>query len=716
MNEEITQTYTNNKYSSSPLLECLLQVCKHYKIATTPGKLTAGLPLDNEGLTPGLFIQASQRVGLSARHLVMGIHELNSLVLPVVLILQQNKACVMTQIDQQAGTARIITPEAGAGSALVDLKSLEQLYTGEALFVKEQHQYDERTPETLNLPERHWFWGTLLRSIGIYRDVIIASFMINLFIIISPLFVMNVYDRVVPNQSIDTLWVLAIGASLAYLLDFLLKTARAYFIDLAGKKSDILLSARLFEQSMSIPLAARPASVGSFARHLQEFDYIREFITSSTVATLVDMPFCLLLLAIIASLGGTIVLVPIAGMVILIMHGLLIQPYLKSAIEKTQRTSAQKHATLIETLCGIESVKALGAEGQLQHRWEKLSGHIARWDIKVRILSASANHLSSTIIQLNTIGVVTFGVYLIIDLDMSMGGLIAVVLLSSRALAPIAQLSALSTRYYQAKSALSALDQVMALPQEQLSYDSSIQTPEGAKTITLKNLSFTYPNSPIKALDNISLTIQAGEKVAILGRMGSGKSTLQKLILRFFTPDSGQIELDNINIQQLSPHELRQRIGYVAQETTLFFGSVIDNIAFGAGYVSEEQIIHVARLCGVTEFTDKHPQGLYMPVAERGSNLSGGQRQSIALARTLLNNSPTLLMDEPCSAMDSAIEHLICQRLKYITKDKTLILTTYKSSMLALVDRLIVLDEGRVIADGSKDQVLAALRQQGDAS
>ncbi|OED40913.1 ABC transporter [Endozoicomonas sp. (ex Bugula neritina AB1)] len=711
MNEDVSNTPISGGHSMSPLLDCLLQVCRHYKIPATPSKLAAGLPLDNGQLTPAVFIKAASRAGLSARYLTISLDELNPLVLPVVLILQNNKACVVTRIDHEQGKARILTPEAGDGSGFIDLHSLEQLHTGEALFIKEQHQYDERTPETLDLPERHWFWGTLRHSMPIYRDVIIASIVINLFVIVSPLFVMNVYDRVVPNNSIDTLWVLAIGASIAYVFDFLLKSARAYFIDLAGKKSDILLSARLFEQSMSIQLAARPASVGSFARHLQEFDYIREFITSSTIATLVDLPFCLFILIIVAILGGPVVLVPVAAMIILTIHGFAIQPSLRAAIENTQRTGAQKHATLIETLCGIEGVKAQSAESELQHRWEKLSGHIARWDIKSRILTTSASNLSASMIQLTTIGIIVVGVYRIMDLQMSMGALIAVVLLSSRALAPIAQLSALSTRFYQAKSALSALNKVMELPQEHLNHDSCITTPNCDEGITLNKVSFAYPGEQRVALNEVSLHIKSGEKVAIIGRIGSGKSTLQKLLLRFFTPLSGQIKIDQIDIQQISPHELRQQIGYVAQDTTLFFGSVRDNIALGSGHVSDDQILHTARLCGVTNFTDAHPKGLQMPVAERGINLSGGQRQSIALARALLNDPPILLMDEPFSAMDSVTEYQICERLQKIIQKKTLLMTTYKSSMLNMVDRLIVLEEGKVIADGPRDKVLNALNQ-----
>ncbi|KEQ15957.1 ABC transporter [Endozoicomonas montiporae] len=695
------------------MLECLFQLCRHYHITASPSTLIAGLPLENGQLDTPLFIRAADRIGLSARPLKSSLDQLNKLVLPAVLLLKNNKACLVTDIsddDPSAKQYRVLSTESG-GCSLVEWAALEQEMTGEVIFVKEKHQYDERTPETLNLPERHWFWGTLLRSRKIYRDVIIASVVVNLFVIVSPLFIMNVYDRVVPNNATDTLWVLAIGAGAAYFLDYLLKKARSHFIDIAGKKSDILLSAQMFEQTLGLQFSARPVSVGSFARNLQEFDYIREFITSSTVATLVDLPFTLLILAVVGLLGGPLVFVPIAGIVIIALHSWFIQPGLRAAIENTQRSSAQKHAALIETLSGIEGIKAKSAEGELQHRWEQLTGHIAMWDIRTRSLTTSAATLSALVIQLVNIGIVVCGVYLIVDQSLSMGGLIAAVMLSGRSLAPVAQLSGLSTRYYQAKSALIALNKVMDLPVEQQNHNSSLKTPDISKNILLDRVSFQYPKQHGVALNNISLEIKAGEKVAVIGRMGSGKSTFQRLLMRFFTPTAGHIRVDGIDLQQLSPHELRDRIAYVSQDTQLYFGTIRDNIALGAGYVDDEKVLEAAELCGVTEFTNRHPLGLQMPVAERGSNLSGGQRQSVALARALLSNPSVLLFDEPCSAMDSLTEYQFRERLRELAADKTLIMTTYKSSMLELVDRIIVFDRGNLIADGPKDKVIEALEQ-----
>ncbi len=337
-------------------------------------------------MTPALFLQAAERAGLSARLLPTKLEELSPLLLPVVLLLLDGKACVVTKLDVDSKQAKVVFPESGGGSEDVSFNTLEAQYTGQAFYIKKKHLYDARSEETLNLKSRHWFWSTIFRSLPIYRDVLIASFVINLFVVISPLFVMNVYDRVIPNNAVETLWTLAIGASIAYLLDFALKMARCHFIDLAGKKSDILLSAKLFEQSMGIEMASRPVSVGSFAKHIQEFDYIREFITSSTIAALVDLPFSFLILAVIAWLAGPLAWVVVAAMVILAIYSLIIQPGLKEAIENTQQAGAQKHATLIETLTGIEAVKAQSAEGELQSKMGKT----------LRTYSSMGNTLTNT--------------------------------------------------------------------------------------------------------------------------------------------------------------------------------------------------------------------------------------------------------------------------------------------------------------------------------
>ena len=628
-----------------------------------------------------------------------------------MLFLKQRKACILIDIDHSEGKARVILPEAGDGVKRINISDLEEHYTGFTIYVREKHRYDSRTPSTMNIKSRHWFWGTILGSWRIYRDVLLASLMINIFVVASPLFVMNVYDRVVPNQAFDTLWVLAIGAIIVFSFDFILKMIRSYFIDLAGKKSDILLSSRIMERVLGLSMSARPVSVGSFAKSLQEFESIREFITSSTIIALVDLPFTLIILMVIFILGGPLFYIPLFCMALIAIYSLAIQGPLKRSVDKTLRSNSQKSATLIESLSGMEALKIAQAESDIQYKWEKAVGHIATWSIKTKMLSSSASTISAYIQQMCNIALVAYGVFLISEGDLSMGGLIATVMLAGRCLAPMAQVAGLATRYNQAKSALDGLNQVMEMPIERPADRDYVHRPELTGSIEFDGVNFTYPGQEIQALRNINLKIQPGEKVAIIGRIGSGKTTIEKLILGLYEPDDGAIRVDGIDLRQINPSDLRSSIGCVSQDITLFYGSIKENITLGASFVEDSALLKAAEISGVTEFANKHPNGLDMIVGERGQNLSDGQRQSIALARALLMDPPILVLDEPSSSMDNTTELRMKEQLKDRCTDKTVILVTHKASMLELVDRLIVVDNGKIVADGPKDQVHAALKQ-----
>ncbi len=697
--------------SSDDLLECLALLTRHYGNPYSRESLKAGMPLENGQFTAEVFIRASERAGLACKVHKRNVAEISSLVVPAVLLLNKRKACVLTDIDHSEGSAQIIMPETGEGTKTISLEELEEFYSGYVIYVREKHRYDRRTPQKLNVKSRHWFWGTIIGSWRIYRDVLLASLLINVFVIASPLFVMNVYDRVVPNQAFDTLWVLAIGAFIVFSFDFILKMVRSYFIDLAGKKSDILLSSTIMEQVLGLSMKARPASVGSFAKNLQDFESIREFITSSTVTALVDLPFTCIILFVIFMLGGPVAIIPLVAMIIIGLYSFLIQEPLKQSIDKTLRSSQQKNATLIESLAGMEALKIAQAESDIQYKWEKSVSHIATWSIKTKLLSASATSFSAYVQQMANIGVVIMGVYLISEGELSMGGLIASVMLSGRCLAPMAQIAGLATRYNQSKSALDGLNQVMAMPTERHDERDYVNRPDLKGSIEFDGVNFAYPEQEIQALRDINIKIKAGEKVAIIGRIGSGKTTIEKLIMGLYEPEEGAVRIDGVDLRQINPTDLRSSIGCVSQDITLFYGSIKDNITLGANHVEDSQLLEAAEIAGVTEFANKHPNGLDMIVGERGQNLSGGQRQSIALARALLMNPPIMVMDEPSSSMDNTTELRMKEQLKTRCSDKTLILVTHKASMLDLVDRLIVVDSGRVVADGPKDQVHAALKQ-----
>ena len=694
-----------------PLLECLTVLTRYYGNPFSQESLRAGMPVENGKFTAEVFIRSAERAGLAAKVHGRKLSEISSLVTPAVLLLNKKRACVLVDIDHAEQEASIILPESGDGIKRISLDDLDNHYTGFVIYIREKHRYDDRTPQQLDVKSRHWFWGTIFSSWRIYRDVLVASLLINIFVVASPLFVMNVYDRVVPNQAFDTLWVLAIGAFIVFSFDFVLKMVRSYFIDLAGKKSDVLLSSRIMERVLGLSMSAKPTSVGSFAKNLQEFESIREFITSSTITALVDLPFTLIILSVIFILGGPLALIPFSCMVLIGIYSFVIQGPLRRSVEKTIRSNAQKNATLIESLSGMEALKIAQAESDVQYKWEKSVGHIATWGIKTKMLSSSASTFSAYVQQMANIGMVIMGVYLISNGDLSMGGLIASVMLSGRCMAPMAQIAGLATRYNQAKSALDGLNQVMEMPIERHDDRDYVNRPELKGSLEFDQVNFSYPGAEIQALRNISLKIKAGEKIAIIGRIGSGKTTLEKLILGLYEPDEGAIRVDGIDLRQINPTDLRSSIGCVSQDITLFYGSIKENITLGASYVDDAQLLKAAEVAGVTEFADKHPNGLDMIVGERGQNLSGGQRQSIALARALLTDPPILVLDEPSSSMDNTTEMRMKQQLKERCKDKTIVLVTHKASMLDLVDRLIVVDNGKVVADGPKAQVHAALKQ-----
>ncbi|MGB1270582.1 MAG: type I secretion system permease/ATPase [Endozoicomonas sp.] len=693
------------------LLGCLAILTRYYGNPYSEESLRAGMPLENGRFSAEVFIRSADRSGLSAKIHKRKLSEISSLVTPAVLLLNNKRACVLVDIDVVDGKAKVIIPETGDGVKRVKLEDLEDHYTGYVIYIREKFRYDQRTSQKLNVRSKHWFWGTILGSWRIYRDVLLASLLINIFVVASPLFVMNVYDRVVPNHAIETLWVLAIGALIVFSFDFVLKMVRSYFIDLAGKKSDVLLSSRIMEQVLGLSMKAKPTSVGSFAKSLQDFESIREFITSSTVIALVDLPFTLIILFVIFVLGGPLAVVPVTCMAIIGIYSFAIQGPLKRSVEKTLRSSSQKSATLIESLSGMEALKIAQAESDVQHKWEKAVSHIATWSIKTKLLSSSASSFSAFVQQIGNIGMIILGVYLISAGELSMGGLIASVMLSGRCLAPMAQIAGLATRYNQSKSALDGLNQIMGMPIERHEDRDYVNRPDLKGNIEFDAVNFTYPDQEIQALREVSLKIKAGEKVAIIGRIGSGKTTLEKLVLGLYEPEEGAVRIDGIDLRQINPTDLRSSIGCVSQDITLFYGSIKENITLGANHVEDSQLLRAAEIAGVTEFANKHPNGLDMIVGERGQNLSGGQRQSIAMARALLMDPPILVMDEPSSSMDNTTELRMKDQLRTRCQDKTLLLVTHKASMLDLVDRLIVMDNGRIVADGPKDQVHAALKQ-----
>jgi ATP-binding cassette subfamily C protein LapB len=623
-----------------------------------------------------------------------------------VLLLDNDQACILTKVADSSH-AEVIFPDTGTQAVEIEQLELERLYRGQALYLKPAYKFGE---SILSIGgEEHWFWSIIQKSKGIYAEVLVASLLVNLFALVSPLFIMNVYDRVVPNQAIETLWVLAIGVTIVLFFDLTMKALRGYFIDVAGKRADILLSSRTFSKVLDIQMKARPPSVGSFANNLQEFDGFREFFTSTTLVAIIDLPFVILFILLIYSVGGIVAWVPLTAIPLIVGAGLLLQRPLQRLINNSFTESAQKHAMLVEALTGLDTIKGVQAEGVIQGRWEGFNARIAKLSLKSRFLSLSAVNIAQVVQQLASVLVVITGVYQIMAGEMSVGALIACTILTGRCLAPMAQVATILTRYHHSLAAYRSINNVMSLPVERPDGHKFLHRPKLEGNIEFRSVTFTYPEQPIPAVSDGSFTISKGEKVAIVGRMGSGKSTLQRLIMNFYQADGGSILIDGTDIQQIDPTDLRGNIGYVPQDIMLFNGNVRDNITIGAPQADDSSVLWATELAGLDEFINQHPLGFDLQVGERGINLSGGQRQAIAIARALLRDPSILILDEPTNSMDNTTEANVKERLTDIIREKTLILVTHKTAMLALVDRLIVLNEGRIVADGPKGDVLKAL-------
>lgn len=692
-----------------PLLDGLLILCKLHDCPVSRSSLSAGLPLPEQRLSLALLPRAAARAGLQARLLRRDLTAISPLNLPVLLILKDGRCAVLRRWGDDA-RALILPCEAEGGEQWVDTAALAAEYSGQALFARPRHELEDLRSPLVPRVEA-WFRDTLKLSRWLYSDAILASFLINLLGLMVPLFVMQTYDRVVPNQATSTLWVLSIGLLIGTGFELVLRVVRAHLLDQAGKKTDVILSATLFERIIGMAMKARPSTIGGFAQSIHDFQGLREFLTAVTLTSLIDLPFALLMLVVIGLLGGWLVVIPLLAFPITIVFALMIQVRLRDTVQKSLSLGAERQALLIETLGGLETLKACGAESERQHRWEHTHGALTRLDSHARNLSALATNGTLFIQQFSGMATIVAGVYSIIAGNLSVGALVACYMLGSRVLAPLGQIAGLITRYQQAQLTMRSTDALMALPQERETGKRPLERTQLHGALALSQVSFRYPGQSAPALANVSFSLQPGERVGIIGRSGSGKSTLARLVMGFFAPDEGQLLLDGLDLRQVDIADLRQQIGYVAHDLPLLAGSLRDNLTLGARYVSDARMLEVAELTGVSELARQHPAGFDRPVGERGQLLSGGQRQAVLLARALLLDPPILVLDEPTSAMDNSSEDALRQRLHTLIEGKSLLLVTHRTSMLSLVDRLVVLDNGRVVADGPKDVVIDALRK-----
>lgn len=691
-----------------PLLVCLLDAIRILGEPRSAEALVAGLPLENNRITPSLVPRAAARAQCNARLVRRRIQDIPETLLPAILLLDDRRACLLLEAGRKTCTVQF--PETGTPTQIAT-KELEADYSGHTFFIHPQHGPERGTqPTEKKEAGGHWFWRAVAANSRLYRDALVAACLINVFALAIPLFSLNVYDRVVPNNAVETLWVMVAGVILVILFDMVLSVARSHVLDTASKRIDVNLSSRIMEQILDLRLENRPSSVGAFAANLRSFEAVRDFIASATLTALIDVPFSILFLAILAWISPYMMIPPVVAILIMLLLASAAQWRLRELVGDSFDATAQRNGVLVESLGGLETIKTLNAQGQSQRTWEQSTRYLAFNGSRTRFTTSLAVNAFQAIQRVVSVVVVVIGVYLAQSGQLTVGGIIAASMIAGRCLVPFGKVASLMMQYQNARASLKSIDSYMALPVEHDRSRTYIQRHSFMGELEFRSVSFTYPGARQPALRNISFKIQPGEKVGIIGRVGSGKTTLEKLILGLYSPTQGVVLLDGIDISQIDPSDLRRTIGHVPQDPVLFRGTLKHNLTLGAPHATDADILRVAAIAGIGELADSHPDGYDMQIGERGDSVSGGQRQSIAIARGLLHDPPIILLDEPSSNMDNQGEGLLKQRLARACEGKTMILVTHRTALLGMVDRLIVMDQGRIVADGPKAQVVEALR------
>ncbi len=630
--------------------------------------------------------------------------------LPAILELEGGRAVVL--LETRDGQARIHAPGVEE-DVWTDLDEIAEAYTGQAVVVEPDPTKEREGERPWDKAKRtHWFWSEVWKARRAFWPVIFAALVINLLALAVPLFTMNVYDRIIPNNAVSSLWVLALGVVLALGFDYMLRLARGQLVDEIGRKLDERYSQKIFEKVMNLPLSERQGSTGAFARRVSEYEMVRDFFASTSVVLLVDIAFMVIFLGFIAFFAGWLVFVPIAGIVLMLVAGVGVQRAMGRTAVDAQADSSLQHSVLVESISGVETLKSAGAEGQMLGRWKRFSAMSGATQEKMRRLTSIAVNLASVAQQAMSVGLIIGGFYLFNNGDITMGAIIAIVMIAGRAMSPVGQFALLMTRGKQAMTTLDSIQQMMEAPDERTMVTRSIVPEIREGRIELKDLAFRYPGAPTDSLSDLNFSVTPGEKIGIIGRVASGKSTLGRLLCGLYAPSEGVMTVDGLDSRQYHPHQLRQAFRFVGQDADLFSGTVRDNLMLGAARASDEQLIDAVKKSGADIFLSQGASGFDLTVGERGGRLSGGQRTLLVLARALVSPSKMLFLDEPTGNMDTQTELYFIDRVKQaLDPQQTLIVSTHRHNMLKIVDRLLVIDGGKIVADGPRDEVLARLKQ-----
>jgi ATP-binding cassette subfamily C protein LapB len=701
-----------NDLRHDPLAASLTNLAAYHGRAVSREALLGGLPIVDGRLSVALYDRAARRAGLETEAIKRAILEIPAMVLPAVLIMKNGTALVLLGIDAKNQSVKVLDPTVKPDAPRVaGVKEITADYTGYAFLIRAAADADARAVAAGDLPRNHWFWSVVKVHWRSYGHIALAAFLVNMLALATPLFTMSVYDRVIPNGAIPSLVALSIGMGLAIAFDFVLRIVRSRMIDVTGKTVDVVLAASIFEHVMAVKMAQRPASVGIIANQLRDFDSVREFFTSGSVVSATDLIFAILFIGVLFTIAGPLAWIPLVMLPIMIALGFTMQRPLDRAMKRLQAESAARHGVLVESLSGLETVRATGAEARMQTAWERSVAATARSGEDVHFWASLTLTSANAAQQMTSLLLVVVGVFLILDGKLTVGALVAANMLAGRVLAPIAGIASVITRGTQTLSALKAIDRIMSLERERSPQRSYVARKIEEGRISFENVSFAYPNAPGKALEKVSFKIEGGERVGVIGRVGSGKTTVGRLLLGFYEAQEGRILVDGVDSRQYDPSDLRTGIGFAMQDTDLFFGKLRDNIALGKPEATDEEVLAAARLSGVESFIAGHPMGYDMPISEGGRSLSGGQKQAIGLARVLIRKPRILFLDEPTAHFDVRSETEFLERLKAIRGEQmTIIISTHRLSLLGMVDRLLLFDNGRLVADGPRDKVLAILQ------
>lgn len=693
-----------------PGLALIAQLARVHRRAFSETALRAALPEGLDLTAPENMVRALSHVGLRAALVSQRPGSVDPGVLPCVIFRRDGSPVLLTAQAGGGRRFRIVDPGSGAEQDL-PRRVLRREFGRRVLLVAPQ--IAEAAPDAgASTPNEdgHWFWGALRANRGAIAQVFVAALCLNLLTLAVPLFVMNVYDRVIPNLAFVTLWTLAIGVLLALLLDFALRSLRVSVLESLARRVDLGAAARLFDQMMHARLLSRPGGAAGMANAIRDFETVRDFFGSASFVAMIDLLFIGVFVAALFFIVGPLAWVPLCAVPVVLVFALLAQVPLSQSADQAQRLATKRHVVLVETLLGIEAVKSLNAEPVMQREWENAVAASSRIGGRTRFWSGFATSATQFVQQGVSVVIIFWGVYLVSEQRITIGALIAANILSGRVLAPLAAVAQTLFRANYARRAMAVLNEIMELPRETGSrMKSSLRIARG--DIALRNVTFRYPGTDQPALADLSLDIRAGERVALLGRVGSGKTTTGKLLNGLLQADSGTILIDGHGISQYEPAELRQGVGYLTQESELFTGTLRENLTIGRPGASDEEIRQALYLAGIDEFAAAHPEGLNLFIGEKGNRLSGGQRQGVALARLLLRKPRVLFLDEPTNAMDLQMETAVIQRLGAFGAGRiTMIFCTHRMSLAEVADRFIVLDRGRKALDGPRDEVLARLR------